>query len=49
MIYLDTRAFTRDCVGGWLRSSLSGFNVLVLQDADQIERSDGRKRQDPGA
>jgi DNA-binding NarL/FixJ family response regulator len=39
VIYLDTRAFTRDCVGGWLRSSLGGFRVLALQDADQIERS----------
>jgi len=37
VIYLDTRAFTRDCVGGWLRSSLSGFNVCILQDPDQIE------------
>jgi DNA-binding NarL/FixJ family response regulator len=37
VIYLDTRAFTRDCVGGWLRGSLSEFNVLVLQGADQIE------------
>ena len=39
VIYLDTRAFTRDCVGGWLRSSLGGFRVLALRDADQIERS----------
>jgi DNA-binding NarL/FixJ family response regulator len=37
VIYLDTRAFTRDCVGGWLRSSLSGFSVCILQDPDQIE------------
>ena len=37
VIYLDSRAFTRDCVGGWLRSSLSGFNVCVLQDPDQLE------------
>jgi DNA-binding NarL/FixJ family response regulator len=36
VIYLDARAFTRDCVGGWLRSSLSGFNVVILQDADQV-------------
>lgn len=39
VIYLDTRAFTRECVGGWLRSSLGGFHVLALQDADQIETS----------
>jgi DNA-binding NarL/FixJ family response regulator len=37
VLYLDARAFTRDCVGGWLQSSLSGFHVLVLQNADQIE------------
>jgi DNA-binding NarL/FixJ family response regulator len=37
VIYLDPRAFTRDCVGGWLRSSLSGFSVRVLQDPDQLE------------
>ena len=37
VIYLDTRAFTRDCVGGWLRSSLGGFHVRVLQNPDQIE------------
>jgi DNA-binding NarL/FixJ family response regulator len=37
VIYLDPRAFTRDCVGGWLRSSLNGFNVCVLPDPDQIE------------
>ena len=37
VIYLDARAFTRDCVGGWLRSSLGEINVLVLQNADQIE------------
>jgi DNA-binding NarL/FixJ family response regulator len=37
VIYLDPRAFTRDCVGGWLQSSLSQFHVLILQGADQIE------------
>jgi len=37
VIYLDTRAFTRDCVGGWLRRSLSGLSVHVLPDPDQIE------------
>jgi DNA-binding NarL/FixJ family response regulator len=37
VIYLDSRAFTRDCVGGWLRSSLGGFNVCVFQDPDQME------------
>jgi DNA-binding NarL/FixJ family response regulator len=37
VIYLDARAFTRDCVGGWLRNSLSEFNVVVLQSTDQVE------------
>ena len=37
VIYLDTRAFTRDCVGGWLRRSLSGCSVRVLPDPEQIE------------
>src|SRR5262245_8638720 len=36
VIYLDPRAFTRDCVGGWLQSSLAGFAVRVLSDPDQI-------------
>ena len=39
VIYLDSRAFTRDCVGGWLRSSLSGFDVRVLPDPDQLEET----------
>lgn len=37
VIYLDPRAFTRDCIGGWLQSSLSGFRVHVLSDPDRIE------------
>jgi DNA-binding NarL/FixJ family response regulator len=37
VIYLDRRAFTRDCVGNWLQSSLSGFTVRVLADPDQLE------------
>ena len=37
VIYLDPRAFTRDCVGGWLQSRLSGFAVRVLQDPEQLE------------
>jgi DNA-binding NarL/FixJ family response regulator len=37
VIYLDPRALTRDCVGGWLQSSLSGFRVCILSDPDQIE------------
>jgi DNA-binding NarL/FixJ family response regulator len=37
VIYLDPRAFTRDCIGGWLQSSLSRFNVCLLSDSEQIE------------
>jgi DNA-binding NarL/FixJ family response regulator len=37
VVYLDPRAFTRDCVGGWLRSSLNGFSVRALPDPSQIE------------
>ena len=37
VLYLDPRAFTRDCIGGWLQSSLSGFEVRVLPDPEQIE------------
>lgn len=37
VIYLDPRAFTRDCVGDWLRSSLSGFRIRVLQDPAELE------------
>jgi DNA-binding NarL/FixJ family response regulator len=36
VIYLDRRAFTRDCLGSWWQSRLSGFRVCVLPDADQI-------------
>jgi DNA-binding NarL/FixJ family response regulator len=41
VIYLDARAFTRDCVGGWLQGSLSGFTVRVLSDPDQLETVPG--------
>jgi DNA-binding NarL/FixJ family response regulator len=37
VIYLDRRAFTRDCVGNWLQSSLRGFTVRVLSDLDELE------------
>ena len=36
LIYLDARAFTRDCIGRWLRSSMSGFGVRLLSDPEQI-------------
>jgi DNA-binding NarL/FixJ family response regulator len=47
VIYLDPRAFTRDCVGGWLQSNLNGFGVRVVSDPEQIEPAssvDGRTR-----
>jgi DNA-binding NarL/FixJ family response regulator len=37
VIYLDPRAFTRDCVGIWLQSRLNGFDVRVMSDPNQIE------------
>ena len=37
LIYLDPRAFTRDCIGRWLRSSLSGFTICSLSSPEQIE------------
>ena len=36
LIYLDPRALTRDCVGRWLQSQLSGFSVCLLPDPEQI-------------
>ena len=41
VIYLDPRALTRDCVGGWLQSNLSGCRVHVLADPDEIEPASG--------
>jgi DNA-binding NarL/FixJ family response regulator len=36
VVYIDPRAMTRDCVGGWLQSNIRGFDVRVLSDADQL-------------
>jgi DNA-binding NarL/FixJ family response regulator len=36
VVYLDPRALTRDCVGGWLQSNLGGCRVHVLADPDEI-------------
>ncbi len=36
VVYIDPRAMTRDCVGGWLQSNVRGFEVRVLSDADQL-------------
>jgi DNA-binding NarL/FixJ family response regulator len=41
VIYLDPRAFTRDCVGDWLQGSLSGFTVRVLSDPDHLDAAPG--------
>ena len=37
VVYVDPRAFTRDCIGGWLQRSLSGFRVCLLSDPEHIE------------
>jgi DNA-binding NarL/FixJ family response regulator len=37
VIYLDSRALTRDCLGRWLQNSLSGLGVCILRDPDEIE------------
>jgi DNA-binding NarL/FixJ family response regulator len=36
VVYVDPRAFTRECVGGWLQSSLSEFSVHLLAEPEQI-------------
>jgi DNA-binding NarL/FixJ family response regulator len=36
VVYIDPRAMTRDCVGGWLQSNIRGFEVRILSDADQL-------------
>jgi len=37
VIYLDPRAFTRDCVARCLQASLSGYRVHPLSDPERIE------------
>jgi DNA-binding NarL/FixJ family response regulator len=37
VIYLDPRAFTRDCVGRLLQASLSGYAVWPLPDPERID------------
>jgi DNA-binding NarL/FixJ family response regulator len=37
VIYFDSRALTRDCLGRWLQNSLSGLGVYLLRDPDEIE------------
>jgi DNA-binding NarL/FixJ family response regulator len=36
LIYLDPRTFTREGMGRWLQSQLSGFRVCALPDPEQI-------------
>ena len=36
LIYLDPRAFTRDCIGRWLQSNLTGFDVRLMSGPEAI-------------
>jgi hypothetical protein len=36
VIYLDPRPFTRDCIGGWLQSSLSDPAVLMCSSSSWV-------------
>jgi DNA-binding NarL/FixJ family response regulator len=38
LIYLDSRAFTRDCVGRWLQAHLGEFGVWPVADVEAIEQ-----------
>jgi DNA-binding NarL/FixJ family response regulator len=37
VLYLDSRAFTRECIGHWLQSALSGFDVRLLPGPEAME------------
>jgi DNA-binding NarL/FixJ family response regulator len=37
VIYLDPRTLTRDCVGGWLQTSLIGYLVRPLSDPERLK------------
>jgi len=37
VVYLDPRAFTRDCIGRWFQSNLTGFDVRLMPDPEAIE------------
>jgi DNA-binding NarL/FixJ family response regulator len=36
LVYLDLHAFTRQCIGWWLRDSLREFSARILCDPEQI-------------
>ena len=38
LLYIDPWALTRDCLGLWLQSSLSEFEIHVLADPEEITR-----------
>lgn len=40
LLYIDPFALTRDCVGHWLQSSFSTFELQVLADSEEIEGLD---------
>jgi len=42
VLYLDPRAFTRECIGQWLQSALSGFDVRLLPGPEAIEAGEIR-------
>ena len=44
VLYIDPRAMTRDCVGGWLRANIRGCDVCILSDADEIEAASMHER-----
>ena len=37
IVYLDPRAFTRECIGHWLQRALNGFDVRILPDPEVVE------------
>jgi DNA-binding NarL/FixJ family response regulator len=37
LIYVDSRAFTRDCVGRWLQAHLGEFGVRPVADVEAVE------------
>jgi DNA-binding NarL/FixJ family response regulator len=39
LFYIDSRAFTRDCIGRWLQSSLNEFDVCLLSDPEQLTQA----------
>jgi len=42
VLYLDPRAFTRECIGHWMQNALSGFDVRLLPGPEAIEAGEIR-------